>query len=154
ALPARPLYDFIAGELLDSSAERVADGLALLATASIGDVDTAEVVLGEDTQSILGEAQAMGLVRLDGDRSLSLHPLLSALLPQRVREQRVAQEGRVGRLVPLVDAGRWDEALAAAEAIRDRDFAALALERALPELLRSGRATTLRRWVATGRQAD
>jgi ATP/maltotriose-dependent transcriptional regulator MalT len=125
-----------------------------LATASVGDVETAEIVLGERARSILGEAESVGLVRLDDDSSLSLHPLLSDLLLERVREQGAPRDGRTDRFLPLVDTGRWDEALAAAETVPDPDFVALALERALPELLRSGRATTLRRWVAAGRKAN
>lgn len=154
ALPARPLYDFIAGELLDSAPAGVAEGLTLLATASVGDVETAEIILGKRTRSILGEAQSVGLVRLDDDRSLSLHPLLSDLLLARVREHIASRRGRMNRFLPLVDAGRWDEALAAAETIANPEFVNFALERALPELLRSGRSTTLRRWVAAGRMAN
>jgi LuxR family maltose regulon positive regulatory protein len=152
-LPARPLYDFIAGELLDSAPAGVADGLTLLATASVVDVAAAEIVLGERAGEILGEAHRIGLVRLEEDRSLSLHPLLRDLLLARVRDEDVPRSGLIASFLPLVDAGRWDEALAAAERIPDPDFVSLALERALPTLLRSGRATTLRRWVAAGREA-
>jgi LuxR family maltose regulon positive regulatory protein len=152
ALPARPLYDFIASELLDSTADGVVDGLTLLAIASVGDVETAEIILGKRARSILGEAQSVGLVRID-DRSLSLHPLLGDLLLARVREQGVPRTAGMNRFRPLVDAGRWDESLAAAEATADPEFVALALKRALPELLKSGRAATLRRWVSAGRNA-
>jgi LuxR family maltose regulon positive regulatory protein len=153
ALPARPLYDFIAGELLDASPDGVADGLTLLAIASVGDLETAEIILGKKSEQILGEAARAGLVQLEADRSVSLHPLLGELLLERVREQWVPRSRRMDRFLPLVDAGRWDEALAAAETVPDPVFVGQALERALPELLRTGRATTLRRWVVAGRTA-
>jgi ATP/maltotriose-dependent transcriptional regulator MalT len=152
-LRARPLYDFIAAELLDSSPVGVADGLTMLATASVADIATAEILLGKEAEEVLGEAERAGLVRLDDDRSLSLHPLLGDLLLARVREMEVPRRGLIDRFRPLVDASRWDEALAAAEVIPDPGFVALALERSLPDLLRSGRAATLRRWVAAGRDA-
>jgi DNA-binding CsgD family transcriptional regulator/tetratricopeptide (TPR) repeat protein len=124
-----------------------------LATASVGDVETAEIVLGTQTEDVLGPAHRSGLVRLEGDGSLSLHPLLGDLLLERVRKQKAPRRDLVDRFVPLVEGERWDEALSAAEAIPDPAFVSLALESALPELLRSGRATTLRRWVAAGRKA-
>jgi len=143
------LYDFIAGEILDSVPAEVAVGLTLLAAASIGDVTTAVLVLGDDASSVLGEASRHGLVQIETDGTLSLHPLLRELLLTRLHEHD--RTVLLDRLGPLVGGQRWDEALAASEALQDGEFVSRALELALPELLHGGRVATLRRWAVVGR---
>jgi ATP/maltotriose-dependent transcriptional regulator MalT len=155
SLPPRPLYDFLATELLDAAPDGVPDGLTLLAAASIGDVVTAGLVLGAETSSILEDARRRGLLQLEDDGALSLHPLLRDLLLARLPDQDDDERGRlVERLRPLVERRRWDEALAASEALPIRAFVSSALRSALPELVRGGRVATLRRWSAVGRVAE
>jgi ATP/maltotriose-dependent transcriptional regulator MalT len=153
SLPARSLYDFLASELLDSAPSGVSEGLTLLAAASIGDVATAELVLGEATSSTLEDARRRGLVRIEDDGAVSLHPLLRDLLLSRLRDRGDVDTGFIDRLGPLIETGRWDEALATSEALPDREFVSTALRSALPDLVRRGRVTTLRRWGVVGRRA-
>jgi ATP/maltotriose-dependent transcriptional regulator MalT len=154
ALAPRMLYDFLAGELLDSAPAGMRKGLALLAAASIGDVLTAELVLGEGAGSTVEEARRRGLVQLEDDGSLALHPLLRDLLLNDLDARSASgRDELVGQLLPLIDAARWDEALAASEALKERDFVSTALQRALPDLVRAGRVATLRRWAAVARAA-
>jgi LuxR family maltose regulon positive regulatory protein len=153
-LAPRMLYDFFATQLLDLVPQEVSEGLTLLGAASIGDTATAELVLGSPASLILEEARQKGLVQIEDDGALSMHPLFRDLLLSRLRgsdDNRIAEV--VEQLRSLIDARRWDEALAVAEAVPEREFVSTALRCALPELVRSGRAATLRRWTDVGRAA-
>jgi ATP/maltotriose-dependent transcriptional regulator MalT len=153
-ISARLLYDFLASELLDSANSEVQEGLALLAAASIGDVATATLVLGDATSSVLDDARRRGLAQTEDDGTLSLHPLLRELLLSRLPTQGDARTRRLlSRLHPLVESCCWDEALAASEALPEQAFVRNALRRALPELVPAGRVATLRRWSVAGRSA-
>ncbi len=154
SVPAKVLYDYLASELLDSAPEEMRWGLTLLSAASVSDVATAELLLGDQTTRILDVAARRNLVRLEGDQSISLHPLLSDLLLTRLRRLTTGELAAiVDGLAPLIAGERWDEALAAAEAAPEGGFISQALSRALPHLLLTGRVATLRRWVATARSA-
>jgi ATP/maltotriose-dependent transcriptional regulator MalT len=153
-MSAHLLYDFLAAELLDSTASDVREGLTLAAAASIGDVSTAALVLGDATSSILEDARRRGLAQIEDDGTLSLHPLFHELLVDRLATSDEARTRRlVERLRPLIDARCWDEALAASEAVPEHAFVTAALRRALPELVRAGRVATLRRWSTVGRSS-
>jgi ATP/maltotriose-dependent transcriptional regulator MalT len=155
SLDPRTLYDFIASELLESAPPSVRDGLTLVAAASIGDLSTAELVLGESTSRIFEDAHRRGLMQLEDDGAVSLHPLLRDLLLNRLSGRpNNLRVDLIQQLRPLITARRWDESLAASEALPDQEFVSTALRSALPELVRTGRVATLRRWSAVGRSAD
>jgi LuxR family maltose regulon positive regulatory protein len=94
-MTARLLYDFLACELLDSAAGDVREGLTLLAAASIGDVSTAALVLGDAASSILEDARRRGLAQIEDDGTLSLHPLLRELLLSRLSARDGARTERL-----------------------------------------------------------
>jgi len=151
---ARTLYDYLATELLDSAPAQMRRGLLLLAATAITDVGVAQVVLGEETRAVIDNARRRSLVRVEDDSSLSLHPLLRELLVARLHALDGQEISKVvASLRPLITTAHWDEALAAAEALPEASFVTEALGSALPDLLRTGRTATLRRWVAAGRAA-
>lgn len=153
-IPARILYDFLASEMLDSAPRVVQEGLTLLAAASVSDVATAELLLGDDTGPTLNEAHRRGLVLFEDNGVLSLHPLLRDLLLARLRTGSAKRSSWLSdRLRPLITAKRWDEALTAAEAQPEPSFVSDAMAQALPDIVRSGQLATLRRWIAVGHAA-
>lgn len=152
ATPPTVLYDFLATEVLGSVPAEVVHDLTLLAVAAVNDVRTARDLLGEDVDDRLHAATKFGLLRETKGDALFLHPLLREHLISLVRSSKPL--GLSERLTRLLETGRWEHALAAAEAIPDSTFATTALERALPELLTTGRVATLRRWIAACRRAE
>jgi ATP/maltotriose-dependent transcriptional regulator MalT len=148
------LYEFLATELLAVAAPETQDALMLLAAASITDVEVARTVLGASADSVIEDAQARGLVAVRDRKSLSLHPLLRALLNRRFEaadaETRKALLSRCRR---LFDLQRWDETLSIAEVARDAAFVTDAIEAALDDLLTTGRTSSLQRWIGAARAA-
>jgi LuxR family transcriptional regulator, maltose regulon positive regulatory protein len=153
-LLSHTLYEFLASELLAAAKPETQDALMVLAVASISDVDLARSVLGADSDRLIEDALARGLVAITDRKSLSLHPLLRELLLRRFEEADAeARELLLSRCRSLLDGRRWDEALSVAESTRDPRFAAEAIGAALDDLLAAGRTSSLQRWVAAARAA-
>jgi LuxR family maltose regulon positive regulatory protein len=153
-LLSHTLYEFLASELLASVTEKTQAALMLLAVANITDVDVARALLDGDTDDVIEDAMARGLISVTEHRSLSLHPLLRELLVGRFGE--VDGEARAALLVrgrKLFGERRWDEALCVAEVSKDAGFATEAVGAALDDLLAAGRTSSLKRWVAAARSA-
>jgi hypothetical protein len=153
-LLSHTLYEFLAGELLESATAETQAALMLLAVASITDIEVARSVLGTDADQVMRDAVACGVLSIAERKSLSLHPLLRELLIRRfkgadteTRETQLAQARR------LFDLRRWDEALSVAEVASDAAFATEALGAALDDLLAAGRTSSLQRWVAAARSS-
>jgi len=79
-LLSHTLYEFLASELLASAREKTQAALMLLAVANVTEVDVVRAVLGTDTDAVIEDAMARGLISVTEYRSLSLHPLLRELL--------------------------------------------------------------------------
>ena len=153
-LLSHTLYEFLASELLASATEETQTALMLLAVANVTEVAVARTVLGTDTDAVIEDAMARGLISVTEHRSLSLHPLLRELLVDRFGE--VDAEARAALLVRtrrLFNERRWDEALCVAEVSKDAAFATEAIGAALDDLLAAGRTSSLQRWVSAARAA-
>jgi LuxR family maltose regulon positive regulatory protein len=148
----RALYDYLARELLESAPAEVQDGLLILAAASVGTAEVARMLLGERWRTTLDVSGERRLLLLGDAGELSLHPLLRELLLFQLADVE-RREAVAERLRPLIEGRRWDEALAASEAVPVAEFVADALGAALEDLLHSGRTESLRRWAAAGRAA-
>src|SRR4051795_5103615 len=85
-LLSHKLYDFLATELLASATDETQAALMLLAVANVTEVAVARTVLGTDTDAVIQDAMARGLISVTEHRSLSLHPLLRELLVDRFGE--------------------------------------------------------------------
>ena len=153
ASPPELLYDFLATELLGSMPNEVLDGLTLLALGAADDVETAQVILGNDLPGCLRTAASAGLLRITDAGALLMHPLLRDHLLARVRDIPNRNQF-TAPLAGLIEARQWEHALAAAEALSEPTFVVAALQGALPNLLALGRVATLRRWLAACRVAD
>jgi LuxR family maltose regulon positive regulatory protein len=151
-LLSQTLYDFLAGELLDSATEETQLALMLLAIASITDVEVARSVLGASTDEVIEDGVARGLLAVTERKSLSLHPLLRELLIRRFRDADEKTRGaQLSQARKLFEIRRWDEALSASEVSHDAPFATEAIRAALDDLLAAGRTSSLQRWVAAAR---
>ena len=152
-LMSRSLYDFLATELLASVARETQEALMLLALTSVRTPHQAAVLLGKQFR-LLDEARIRGLIGYEGRDSLALHPLLRELLIQRVGDADDELRARLlAQCRRLFAAHLWDEALSVAEVCPEPSFTSDAISAALPELLASGRTSSLTRWVAAARAA-
>lgn len=153
-LLSNTLYDYLAQEHLASVSERTQQALMLLAASSIDDRDRALVLLQGDAEPTIREAVGHGLLGTGRRNEISLHPLLSDLLIDRFSHATDALRTELlVRCRTLVSHRLWDEALVIAERLPDADFAAEALSAALPDLLESGRTSSLLRWIDAARAA-
>jgi ATP/maltotriose-dependent transcriptional regulator MalT len=151
---SQTLYDFLANELLDAIPRRVELGLVLLAAATITDSRLARLVLRDDADDVLGEVEARGLISLQSDGTVVLHPLLRELLLARLPALPPASVRQLmSRSRVLLKEQCWNEALAIAEALPTVDFITLGLTEAFDDLLRLGRLDTLERWIDAGKAA-
>jgi LuxR family maltose regulon positive regulatory protein len=153
--PPAELFEYFARELLDRARDETRHALTLIAAAGVSDAATAELLLGDQTRAALDDAVRLGLLRVEADATMDLHPLLKELLLRRLTGLCARKrEGLVRELEPLLNTQRWDESLTAAETVSDRSFISRSLHEALPTLLNPVRVATLRRWVAAGRGVD
>jgi LuxR family maltose regulon positive regulatory protein len=151
ALLPRALYDFLASELLESAPAEVREGLVVLAAASVASTEVARLLLGPRSKEILRQAAGLRLVALGLDGGVALHPLLRELMLLELKADLDRREGVSNRLRPLIDAARWDEAIAAAEAVRTLIYVTDLVQAAADRLLRAGRLESLRRCVSIAR---
>ena len=152
-LMSRPLYDFLATELLASVTPETQEVLMLLAVTSVTTSRQAAALLRERAEH-LKEAMVRGLFGNDGRDSLALHPLLRELLIERVVNGNAELRANLlAQCRTLLTEHLWNEALSVAEACPEREFVSDAIGAALPDLLASGRTSSLVRWVAAARSA-
>ncbi len=134
---------------------RTAEGWpAVLGLAALsGDVE-ARAVLDKNSDEVIEEAVARGLVAVTDRNSLSLHPLLRELLIRRFEEAKPeTRESLLARARKLFEEQRWDEALSVSEVAQDPAFVTEAIGAALDDLLAAGRTSSLQRWVDAARTA-
>ncbi len=152
ALVPRALHDFLASELLDAAPSEVQEALLVLAAASVGTLDVAQLLLGDAWKPAVEGAAKQRLILSGSQGDLAVHPLLRELLIEQLKDP-TRRDAVVSKLRPLIDNRRWDEALSAAEVIPEGRYVTAALTEALEDLLHSGRSETLSRWAAVGKTA-
>lgn len=148
------LYDYLATELIQGASAEAQDGATIVALASVQEVETARILLGPAAEERLAAAEARGLLALvAGRHRIAMHPLIRELVVERFRSDST-RAGNVAELAPVAIEHRlWSEAQAIAEAAPNADFISRVLAAALPDLLRGGRVTSVRKWVELGRSA-
>jgi DNA-binding CsgD family transcriptional regulator len=148
------LYEYLATELIDSAAAEVRDAVSVVALTGAPDLDTLRRLLGPNAEEPLSAAHEMGLATIDKSRRIAIHPLLRRVLLDRLVAEPEAGERWRTVLDRILEHRLWNEAQAVADVLPVPEFVSGALERALPDLLRDGRLTTLRKWIEIGRAAD
>jgi LuxR family maltose regulon positive regulatory protein len=148
------LYEYLARELIDAAEPAVRDAVTVAALTAVPDLETARLLLGSGADRALTAAHERGLATLDKARRISIHPLLRRVLLERV-ESEPDPGGRFGAVLERILEHRlWNEAHAVADLVALPEFVPQALELALPDLLREGRLTTIRKWIEIGRTAN
>ena len=139
------VYDFLADELfatLTPGAKRAA--LAIVAMPRM-DRDIARELLGEQSEAVLAEASAAGMIDLsDSGAAIEMHPLIRDFL---LTKRAAASNDFTERLFQILLARtRWDDAFALVHEFLPHGLEAL-LRAALPELLAKSRVQTLETWL-------
>jgi hypothetical protein len=154
-LPRR-LYDFLADDLIRTAPAETQETLTLIAVCGTSDRWLVTELLGDIAERALLDADTRGLITLETDDVIGLHPLLCEFLVERAkREATPLSAPRWQTLLShLADLRRWDECLSLIEVI-PQETAVLSqlIERSLEELLLSGRIQSARRWIDLARNA-
>jgi ATP/maltotriose-dependent transcriptional regulator MalT len=143
------LYEYFAEELYQGLSESMRVGIAQLGALSGLSLEAVREILGSLVDEIFEEASRLGVLTGAGGAEVEVHPLLQeflvaklALLP-RERTTEFAQNSTAA----LLGIGSWDGAV---EVIQRTDAPQLLpqiLERALDDLLREGRTSTIASWL-------
>ena len=129
-LPRR-LYDFLAEDLIRTASVGAREALTLIAVSGTSDRRLVSDLLGDIAEDALLEADTRGLIVLETDDVLGLHPLLREFLVERVKRE----------VTPV------------SKIPQDTAVVTQLIERSLEELLLSGRVQSVERWVDLGRRA-
>ena len=153
ALP-RNLYEFLADDLIRTTTPETQQALTVIALTGTNDRGLARTLVGDDADAALSEAERRGLLTAEGASRIVLHPLLGEFLIGRFRDagEDVIEEIVNPLVKTLMKSSRWDECLAAAEAVPEwSGFATAILDECLQDLLSGGRVATVRRWITLAR---
>lgn len=153
-LPRR-LYEFLADDLIRAASADARQTLTVIAVTGTSDRRLLTELLGDIAECALLEADSRGLVTLETEDVLRLHPLIREFLIQRAKGETKVSAPRWRKVLnQLADLGRWDECLSVIEAIpQETGVVTQLIERSLEELLLSGRLQSVQRWVDLARHA-
>jgi DNA-binding CsgD family transcriptional regulator/tetratricopeptide (TPR) repeat protein len=142
------LHDFFAQELFNAIPVTLRDLLVRLAIPQI---------VSPDVARLIGDAEADGLVELAVRHGFltpaqgghyEMHPLLRRFLLEKLDANDEGTRIAIRQLgAHLIEMGSWDDAFELIERFDLTPLMVPLVEEAVDDLLRSGRLTTLRRWV-------
>ena len=146
------LYDFFAEDLFEAASPAVRDGLFLLALGADASIGVARDLLGPDSDAVLEQATEHGFLSGPSDAP-SVHPLLRGFVFNKLRQLPQKKTEAIVRTASsaLACHRNWDRCLSTLEAFPIPDLIASALDRAMTELLATGRLATVRRWAELAR---
>ncbi len=152
----RHLYTYLADDLSKPLRRQTQNALTLIAVCGTNDRYLARELIGPSLGDALSEAEARGLLALEGSDRLVLHPLLGEYLIEKLHES--GETAALETVTPLIGhlraTRRWTECLTVAEALPEvcDSYATSVLEDSLEDLLTTGRVATVRKWIALARQ--
>ena len=148
-LPAE-LYEYFAEDIFRRTPTRLRENLFLLALG--GDANSAVTLelLGPGYDADIADAAERGFIVRRSAAEYEIHPLLRAFLISRLHELPSAAAERLvsSALAILASHQRWDECLIALSEFPNSQLIESLLERALPDLLTSGRLATVTKWLS------
>jgi ATP/maltotriose-dependent transcriptional regulator MalT len=152
---ADALHTFFAQELFDRAAPEVRPALIRLAIPPVITTSLARAVLGQKELAPADIACAGFLTSPDPAR-LELHPLLRQFLLSKLPLLSASEHTLVieHSLTALMDEQEWDHAFTVIRESRAFGNLPRLIRAALDDLLRKGRASTLRRWLRYARAAQ
>ena len=112
----RHLYTYLADDLLQATAPATQNALTLIAICGTNDRYLARELIGPSAGDALSEAEARGLLALEGSDRLVLHPLLGEYLIEKLHES--GETAALETVTPLIghlrETRRWNECLTVA----------------------------------------
>ena len=154
AVPDGPLpttlYDYFAEELYDAADDETRWGLCQLAIASFATRELGEVLLGDRLESVLEHGLRLGIASTSSQEdTIELHPLLQRFFRAKLLD---FESGKVNEAISkaahyLLQERKWDEVFEIVYEFGGAGIFEELLHAALPDVLRSGRVSTVERWV-------
>lgn len=145
------LYEYFAEDLFKSTPVPLRRSLLLLALGTTHHMTVARDLIDDENGALIKEATTLGFVAIANDR-VEIHPLLRGFLRRRLREAEDDQ--LVSHALSCFATHReWAECLETLTNFPESSLCSVILDQALPELLASGRAATVRRWSRLARDA-
>ena len=146
------LYRFFAEDLFRGASPALRDAMFKLALTGRAGIEGARELIGPLHADLLLEAAERGFI-VPG-RPQALHPLLRGFLFAKLNE---LDEATVGPMISqavdlLAGCGRWDDCLVVLERFPDDELILSTLNRALADMLDSGRLITVERWLLLAEQ--
>jgi len=154
SFPENDLYEFFADDIYQRAEPELRRALLLLAVGGDADAAVSRELLGSQHDRLLTAAAEQGFFSPQG-RTLGIHPLLRGFLQRKLSDLPAAQADDAVRITvaALAKEAHWDECLAALQYRPLRDLISRTLGEALPDLLASGRVTTVRQWLNLARSS-
>jgi ATP/maltotriose-dependent transcriptional regulator MalT len=148
------LYDYFAEDLFGTAGESLRQTLFILSLGGVGNARILSPLIDGNVDAQMDSAIARGFVDGRSVHGVEMHPLLRSFLLEKLRErdpqQTTALVAAVVRL--LVKAQLWGECYFVLQQFPVPELCASAFRAALPELLDTGRVTTVRRWIRLARE--
>jgi ATP/maltotriose-dependent transcriptional regulator MalT len=142
------LHEFFAQELFNAVPRELRSRLVQLAAPQSLPPKIVQLIGRGDADRLLQEALRHGFLTGGRGSEPEMHPLLRRFLLARLDLDDAHALTTIPRMgLILLDARRWDDVFALAEDFGVSDLVLPLIEQGMDELLRSGRLTTLRRWV-------
>lgn len=141
------LHQYFAEELFQAATPALQDALTRLALLPSLRPDVLELVLGPAHHELCTEAVALGFLTDGSAADFEFHPLLRTFLMPKARQ--IPQVTALGQelAAKLIANARWDEAFALVINLQRADFLPAVFEKALDDLLKDSRVSTLEKWV-------
>jgi LuxR family transcriptional regulator, maltose regulon positive regulatory protein len=156
ATVADALHTFFAQELFDRASLEVRLALIKLAIPPIITSSCAKAALGEEGLAPTADIARAGFLTTPDASTLELHPLLREFLLTKLPLLPVSEHKLVVErsFTALIDERQWDHAFTVIRESQEFGNLPRLIRAALDDLLREGRAATLRHWLAGARAAQ
>jgi ATP/maltotriose-dependent transcriptional regulator MalT len=152
ALP-ETLHDYFAEELFQAFPDALKPGLAELSLAPTISLEIAEALVGKEAEALLEQAVIHGFLMTTPAGYSDIHPLLRQFLRAKIDFSDEGTRTRIDSVVShLVGRGAWDDAFAVIHGSDRTELLSPLMGAALGEMLKAGRAATIRRWLDAAEQ--
>jgi ATP/maltotriose-dependent transcriptional regulator MalT len=151
------LYSFFADEIFTRLDRRARRALCELALYDAGGRQIAISQLNsEEAHRVTALGLASGFLTEGITGEIDLHPLVRTFLRKKLQEDRPEEFAATVRtaVTTLLDHALWDEAYDLIQQLDRDDLLSTLVERAMDELLATGRTATLRSWLQNSQAPD
>jgi DNA-binding NarL/FixJ family response regulator len=156
ATVADALHTFFAQELFDRASPEVQSALIRLSIPPIITPSLAKAALDEEKTPFGAPVASSGFLTSPDAGTLELHPLLREFLLTKLPLLSASDRQQIVErcLASLIREHEWDHAFTVVQEAASFDHLPQLIRAALDDLLRKGRAATLRRWLSQAHAAE